>query len=619
MSSYLKSVDADWYKQRLSGALLFALAGFFLLFTRFFYLQVIEGAEFKRLSENNCIRLQTIDPPRGLIFDAKGSLLVDNRPSFDLGIVAKDAGALDQTIAKLSEYIQESPEALMEKILSSKGVPSHKPVILKTDMDRDMLAVVEVHKFELPGVEVIVRPVRNYAFGSNAVHLIGYVGQINAAELKAERYAGYNPGDLIGKFGVESVYERFLRGSAGGRQVEVNATGRVVRVLKTLNAKPGHNVYLSVEQNLQEKAESLLADQAGAAVAMDPRSGRILVLASSPSFDPNAFVAGMSRAEWETLISEANRPLENKAIQGEYPPASTYKIITAMAGLEEGVITEHTKVFCNGAYRLGNRNFRCWKKEGHGWMSVVDALAESCDVFFYEVGQRLGVDRIARYAKACGLGAKTEIGLDHEGTGLIPTSEWKKRRYGVGWQRGETLSVAIGQGFNLTTPLQMLSVAAAVANDGIIKKPYVVDAVKTSDGTRIYEAAEHSVGRMPASENTLAIIKKGLWKVVNGNRGTARLARIDGVEVSGKTGTAQVVGRKDSDSFRKIETRHHLKSHAWFIAYAPSENPVIAVSVIVEHGEHGSSAAAPIARDIIAAHLGKNQPVDVTALNDEVR
>ena len=619
MSSYLKSVDADWYKQRLSGALLFALAGFFLLFTRFFYLQVIEGAEFKRLSENNCIRLQTIDPPRGLIFDAKGSLLVDNRPSFDLGIVAKDAGALDQTIAKLSEYIQESPEALMEKILSSKGAPSHKPVILKTDMDRDMLAVVEVHKFELPGVEVIVRPVRNYAFGSNAVHLIGYVGQINAAELKAERYAGYNPGDLIGKFGVESVYEPFLRGSAGGRQVEVNATGRVVRVLKTLNAKPGHNVYLSVDQNLQEKAESLLADQAGAAVAMDPRSGRILVLASSPSFDPNAFVAGMSRADWETLISEANRPLENKAIQGEYPPASTYKIITAMAGLEEGVITEHTKVFCNGAYRFGNRDFRCWKKEGHGWMSVVDALAESCDVFFYEVGQRLGVDRIARYAKACGLGAKTEIGLDHEGTGLIPTSEWKKRRYGVGWQRGETLSVAIGQGFNLTTPLQMLSVAAAVANDGIIKKPYVVDAVKTSDGTRIYEAAEHSVGRMPASENTLAIIKKGLWKVVNGNRGTARLARIDGVEVSGKTGTAQVVSRKDSDSFRKIETRHHLKSHAWFIAYAPSENPVIAVSVIVEHGEHGSSAAAPIARDIIAAHLGKNQPVDVTALNDEVR
>jgi len=612
-------VDADWYKQRLSGALLFALAGFFLLFTRFFYLQVIEGAEFKRLSENNCIRLQTIDPPRGLIFDAKGSLLVDNRPSFDLGIVAKDAGALDQTIAKLSEYIQESPEALMEKILSSKGAPSHKPVILKTDMDRDMLAVVEVHKFELPGVEVIVRPVRNYAFGSNAVHLIGYVGQINAAELKAERYAGYNPGDLIGKFGVESVYEPFLRGSAGGRQVEVNATGRVVRVLKTLNAKPGHNVYLSVDQNLQEKAESLLADQAGAAVAMDPRSGRILVLASSPSFDPNAFVAGMSRADWETLISEANRPLENKAIQGEYPPASTYKIITAMAGLEEGVITEHTKVFCNGAYRFGNRDFRCWKKEGHGWMSVVDALAESCDVFFYEVGQRLGVDRIARYAKACGLGAKTEIGLDHEGTGLIPTSEWKKRRYGVGWQRGETLSVAIGQGFNLTTPLQMLSVAAAVANDGIIKKPYVVDAVKTSDGTRIYEAAEHSVGRMPASENTLAIIKKGLWKVVNGNRGTARLARIDGVEVSGKTGTAQVVSRKDSDSFRKIETRHHLKSHAWFIAYAPSENPVIAVSVIVEHGEHGSSAAAPIARDIIAAHLGKNQPVDVTALNDEVR
>ena len=619
MSSYLKSVDTDWYKQRLSGAMLWAMAGFFLLFTRFFYLQIIEGEEFKRLSENNCIRLQTIDPPRGLIFDAKGSLLVDNRPSFDLGIVARNARFLEQTLAKLAEYMQESPEALMEKIRSSKGVPSHKPVILKSDIDRDLLAVVEVHKFELPGVEVIVRPVRNYAFGSNAVHLIGYVGQINAAELKTERYAGYNPGDLIGKCGVESVYERFLRGKAGGRQIEVNATGRVVRVLKTLNAKSGHNVYLSIDQNLQEKAESLLAGQAGAVVAMDPRNGRILALTSSPSFDPNLFVGGMSRADWETLVSDAGRPLENKAIQGEYPPASTFKIITAMAGLEEGVITEHTKIFCNGIYRFGNRDFRCWKKEGHGWMSVVDALAESCDVFFYEVGQRLGVDRIARYAKACGLGAKTEIGLDHEGAGLIPTSEWKKKRYGVSWQRGETLSVAIGQGFNLTTPLQMLSVAAAVANDGQLVKPYVVDAVEAGDGTRVYEAAEHSAGRMPASENTLAIIQKGLWKVVNGNRGTARIARIDGIHVSGKTGTAQVVSRKGSESFRKIETRKHLKSHAWFIAYAPSENPAIAVSVIVEHGEHGSSAAAPVARDVIAAYLGKNKPADDAAQNDEVR
>jgi penicillin-binding protein 2 len=619
LNSYLKSVDTDWYKQRLSGAMLWALAGFFLLFTRFFYLQIVEGEEFKRLSENNCIRLQTIDPPRGLIFDSKGSLLVDNRPSFDLGIIVQNARFLDQTVAILAEHIQESPEALMDKIRSSRGVPPHKPIILKSDIGRDLLAVVEVHKFELPGVEVIVRPVRNYAFGSSAVHLIGYVGQINAAELKSERYDGYNSGDLIGKFGVESVYERFLRGEAGGRQIEVNATGRIARVLKTVNARSGHNVYLSIDQNLQEKAESLLAGQAGAVAAMDPRSGRILALSSSPSFDPNSFAAGMSRAEWETLISNDKRPLENKAIQGEYPPASTFKIITAMAGLEEGVITEHTKIFCNGAYRFGDRDFRCWKKEGHGWMNVVDALAESCDVFFYEVGHRLGVDRIARYAKACGLGTKTRIGLDHEGAGLVPTSAWKKQRFGVSWRRGETLSVAIGQGFNLATPLQMLSVAAAVANEGQLKQPYVVDAVEAPDGTKVYQAEEHSAGRIPASEKTLAIIKKGLWKVVNGNRGTARIAKIQGIQVSGKTGTAQVVSRKSSDSSRKIETRAHLKSHAWFVAYAPSENPVIAVSVIVEHGEHGSSAAAPIARDVIAAYLGKKMSQDAAVMNGEVR
>ncbi len=408
-------------------------------------------------------------------------------------------------------------------------------------------------------------------------------------------------------------------GGNGGKANRGECYGTGCEVLQTLNAKPGHNVYLSIDQELQEKAESLLADQAGAVVAMDPRNGRILVLASSPSFDPNSFVAGMSRADWEALISGANRPLENKAIQGEYPPASTFKIITAMAGLEEGVITEHTKIFCNGFYRFGNRDYRCWKKEGHGWMSVVDALAESCDVFFYEVGQRLGVDRIARYAKACGLGTRTRIGLDHEGAGLVPTSEWKKQRYGVGWQRGETLSVAIGQGYNLTTPLQMLSVAAAVANNGQLKKPYVVDAMEAPDGTMVYGAVEHSAGRIPASENTLSIIKKGLWKAVNGNRGTAGIARIHGVEVSGKTGTAQVIGRKDSDSFRKVESRQHLKSHAWFIAYAPSENPVIAVSVIVEHGEHGSSAAAPVARDVIAAYLGKNKPADAATPKEEIR
>lgn len=607
MTKYLKTADQDWYKQRLA-RIAFCVAGTFcLIFIRLFYLQVVNGDELRRLSKNNCIRLKSTDPSRGMIFDRNGTLLVDNRPAFDLNIVLKDAKPIEQTVKKLSKYINVPESELMAKIENDKTVSSYKPIILKKDIGRDTLAAVEVRKFDLPGVAVDVKPRRHYVEPQTAAHLIGYLSEINADELNSGEYPGYTVGDYIGKYGIEKIFESFLQGKRGGRQVEVNVMGQVVRILKTVDAQPGQNLYLTIDLRVQKKAEELLKGVAGAVAAMDPQTGQILALASSPSFDQNIFVDGMSHEQWDSLVSNPLRPLENKAIQGEYPPGSTFKIITAIAGLEEGVIDKNTILFCPGWYKYGNRVYRCWKHAGHGDINVVKALAESCDVFFYQVGQKLGIDRLSMYAIASGLGSPTGIDLDHESAGLIPTAEWKKRRIGIDWQGGETLSVAIGQGYDLATPLQMLDFIAAVANGGKIYKPLILKSVYSSEGSVILESKKQLVGKLPVSKQTLQIIKEGLWDVVNNRKGTAWIAHVDGLDISGKTGTSQVVGRSKEHGLSEEELAHELKSHAWFVAFAPSEDPKIAVSVIVEHGGHGSSAAAPIAREVIKTYFGYNE------------
>ncbi len=603
MDGYYKTADGEWYKQRLNGAMLCVLAAFTILIIRLFYLQVIEGEEYRRLSNSNCIRLKSIDAPRGLIFDRDRNLLVDNRPSFDLSIILKDAKPVDRTIEKLSGLINVPEEELMPAIDKHKGLMAYKPILLASDIGRDMLAAIEVHKFDLPGVVVSVKPRRHYIFHQSASHLLGYLSQINLEELRSRKYPGCRTGDFIGKFGIEKTYQGFLRGDRGGQQVEVDVTGQVVRVIKSVPAVPGHNILLTIDSDLQKKAESLIAGLAGAVVAMDPVSGHILALTSSPSFDQNDFVSGMSSQQWNSLVSNPKRPMSNRAVQGLYPPASTYKIVTAMAGLEEKVIDTETTFYCPGHYRYGDRVFRCWKRGGHGEVNVVDALAQSCDVFFYQVGQELGVDRLAWYAKACGLGKPTGIELDHEAAGLIPTAAWKKRRTGVAWMGGETLSVAIGQGYNLTTPIQMLALTAAVANNGIRLRPQVMKAIETVEGKVVQTVKREELGVLPAGKETLAIIKKSLWEVVNNRKGTAWIAHVEGLNISGKTGTAQVVSRKKDAPDSEEEVKEAFKPHAWFVAYAPSDSPKIAVVVIVEHGEHGSSAGGPVARELIKLYL----------------
>jgi penicillin-binding protein 2 len=607
LTKYLKTADQDWFKQRLV-RIAFCVAGTFcLIFIRLFYLQVINGEELRRLSENNCIRLQSTDPSRGMIFDRNGIRLVDNRPAFDLNIVLKDAKPIEQTVKKLSEYINVPESELMSKIENDKTVSSYKPILLKKDIGRNALAAIEVRKFDLPGVVVDVKPRRHYIERQTAAHLIGYLSEINADELNSGEYPGYTVGDYIGKFGIEKIFESFLQGKRGGRQVEVNVMGQVVRNLKTVDAQPGQNLYLTIDLRVQKKAEALLTGVAGAVAAMDPQTGQILALASSPSFDQNIFVDGMSHEQWDALVSNPLRPLENKVIHGEYPPASTFKIITAIAALEEGVIDKNTTFYCPGYYKYGNRVYRCWRPAGHDSVNVVKALAQSCDVFFYQVGQKLGIDRLSMYAIASGLGSPTGIDLDHEASGLIPTKEWKKRRTGVAWQGGETLSVAIGQGFDLATPLQMLVLTSAVANGGKIYQPLILKSVYSPEGSVILESKKQLTGKLPVSKKTLEIIKEGLWNVVNNKKGTAWIAHVEGLDISGKTGTAQVVGRSKEHGLSEEKLSQRLKSHAWFVAYAPSVDPKIAVSVIVEHGGHGSSAAAPIAKEVIKTYFGQDE------------
>lgn len=605
---YLDPVFSEWYKVRLTGAAAVILLAFGVLGFRLFVLQVLEGPEYRRLSENNCIRLQTIEAPRGVIYDRNGALLVDNRPAFHLQIVLKDARPVPETLARLSGYTG-IPVSRFEAAIEKRGAtPDYRPLTLMRDIGRDLLAVVEAHRFDLPGIVVDVQPLRHYLTGV-APHLIGYLSEIRPDELRSDRYPGARGGDYVGRYGVERTAESLLRGENGGRQVEVDARGRVVRVLDRVEPAPGQNLRLTLDLNLQQRAEDLFAEKVGALVAIDPANGEVLAMVSNPGFDPNAFVQGMSHEEWRSLISNPDRPMENKVVQAEYPPASTYKIVTALAALEAGVVDEETEFFCPGHLVFGDRTFRCWKRGGHGHVAVAEALAVSCDVFFYQVGDRLGVDRLAEYAQKCGLGQPTGVELDNEGAGLIPTAAWKRRRTGVAWQRGETLSIAIGQGYNLATPLQMAVLTAAVANGGTLYRPRIVRQVESLDGQVVSRREPEAFGRLPASPENLEIVRQGLWRVVNGPRGTARGVAMSDIRISGKTGTAQVISKRTEEMDpENLNDRH--KPHAWFVAIGERESAQIAVAVLVEHGEKGSGTAAPIAAEIIRAHfLGVNPEI----------
>jgi len=583
---------------------------FLLLGGRLFFLQVLQGERFTYLAENNRIRLKKIPGTRGMVFDRKGQLLVDSYPSFDLLFVPEDATEPETTLQHLARFLGREEREFLKLFEESKGKPPFEEIVLARDIDWRAVVAVESRQLDLPGVTLRVRPRRNYLNTSMAAHLLGYLGEINRKQLTTLRARGYSTGDEIGQFGLERRWEEHLRGQSGGQQVEVDALGRRVRVLHEVEDVPGHNVFLTLDRDLQETGYQALRGKEGAIVALDVNSGAILALVSTPAFDPNVFARGINAEQWRAMIRDRTNPLNNRALQGQYPPASTFKIVVAIAALEEGLIKPETRIFDPGFYPVGNRVFRDWKKGGHGWVDLHKAIVESCDVYFYQLGQQLGIDRIAQYARMLGLGGKTGIALDDEKSGLIPDTAWKKKRFGQPWFPGETPSAAIGQGYLTATPLQMANLLAAVTNGGTFYRPWFVRKVESLDGMLIREYGPEKIRSVAFKEGTLEQVRRALRDVVNSGSGTGTRARSNLVEIAGKTGTAQVAEMRGG-FVKNEQLSYAIRDHAWFVAYAPFEKPEIAVAVLIEHGGHGGSAAAPVAKMVIEKYFSlKGQPAD---------
>jgi len=597
--------EPEEFKARYKYLVFAAVVVFLIIFVRLWYLQVIKEHEFRLLSENNRIRLRKISAVRGMIMDRKGRILADNRPSFNVMVMPEDVDDLQGLTKRLSRFLHLSASKIEGKI-RDRNRPPFQPIKIKGDISWREMSLLKTNRLDLPGVQISIEPIRTYPHGKVAAHILGYVGEIDKEELKSKK--GYKMGDCVGKCGVEWAWEGHLRGIDGGRQVEVDAVGKEVRVLREVPPIPGHNLYLTIDLDLQRYAEKLLSERAGAIIAMDPTTGEILAFCSSPSFQPSLFAKGISVKEWEELVSSPLHPLQNRGIQGLYPPGSVFKIVTAAAGLEEGVITPRTILYCSGIYHVGRRGYQCWRRGGHGAVDLHRGLVESCDIFFYQVGERLGVEKLSRYAEGFGLGRPTGIDLKGEKSGLIPTAEWKKDRLGEPWYAGETVSMAIGQGYLLVTPLQLLNLISSIANGGRVLKPQIAKRVEDVDGNVLEEYRPKQIGRLPISQRTLNEIKEALVDVVRDKRGTGRAARLAGVEIAGKTGTAQVIRlRGTGRRLKPEEVPYEWRDHAWFVAYAPASDPEIAVVVLIEHGGHGGAAAAPIAGKMIKKYLDLKQ------------
>ncbi len=607
MSSFRYGTETtDAIKKKVRVFAILVVISFLCLWMRIWYLQILKWQYLTGLSESNRVRMVTLPANRGMIKDRNGETLVSIRPAFNLYLIPEDVSELDSSLDKLSQIISFDREKLKKEMRRSKAF---EEVLIKGDISREEVAFVEENNMSLPGIQIKAEPLRNYVHNSLASHTLGYLGEISKASLERDKGASYRQGDFVGKNGLENIYEITLRGKKGYKEVEVDVSGRELKTLRKLPPQSGNNLVLTLDVRVQQELEKLISGTMekvlnGSVVVMKVQTGEIIAIASNPSFDPNMFAAGISPENWNTLVNDEWHPLQNRSIHGQYPPGSTYKIVTAIAGLEEGIIKPDTSIFCPGHFKLGRGRYRCWKKSGHGSVNLHDALVQSCDVYFYTIGHRLGIDTIAKYAKRFGLGSPTRLGLSQEKKGLIPTTRWKLLNKKEPWLLGETISASIGQGYNLVTPIQQASMISAVANGGVLLKPYLVKRIEEPEGHSQNEFFPKIVGQLGVAPENLAQIRKALRDVVNGARGTAKRSRLKNIIVSGKTGTAQVVRMKSNEELEKDEAIPvKYRDHAWFVAFAPYEKPEIAVSVIIEHGGHGGATAVPIAGAVLKKYF----------------
>lgn len=547
---------------------------FILLFLRLIQLQIVEKEKFSDLAIENAAKTVPTPAPRGIIYDRHGKVMVENRPIFSVQVLPYILSS--KTEKKRQEILTSLSELLGEKV--EFKVSASSPLIVRDNIPLETAVRIEERKRELEGVVVSFRPVRLYPHGSTASHVLGYVGEIEAKELEKLREKGYRLRDIIGKDGIEKIYDREIRGIDGGKKIEVDVYGTPLRILESLEPIPGADVKLTIDLEMQQAVEEALGKQEGAVIVLDPRSGEVLALASYPNFDPNIFADPLQNWKWRE-IKQKKHPFMNRSL-AIYPPGSIFKVVTLTAALEEGLAKPDEIINCPGYYRVNNRIAKCWLEGGHGPITVMESLVWSCDVVFYELGRRVGPDLLAKYAAAFGLGSRTNIDLPQEKKGTVPTRDWKEKYMREPWYEGDSINYGIGQGFVQVTPLQMAILFGSIAS-GKILKPYLVAEIKDKDRGILYKGKSQIIAPVPLSSKNLKLVRDALREVIR--RGTGVAARVAGIPAAGKTGTAENPG----------------KAHAWFVCYAPYHDPEIVITVFVAHGGHGDRAAAYVARDIL--------------------
>ncbi len=609
------------HQERADIILNLVVACFAILLARLWYLQIYKGKQFFNYSLENRLRKDIVRAPRGMVFSRNSVLLTHNVPRFDAVIIPQYLESRDETIQYLANVLSMNPDSISKILKKFQGQARYIPVVIKKNISRREVAIIETEAHKLPGVMIETFISREYTDKDAGAHLLGYISEISQEKLpklrERDKYE-YKLGDFIGQAGIEQQLDLDIRGIDGYQFMEVDARGRMKRHVGSddlymgvdnKNPLPGNNVRLTVDRDVQLAAFHALDGKDGAAVAVDIESGEVIAMVSRPGFDPSVFSSGLTSNYWGQLVMDEKRPLRDRVIQEHYSPGSVFKTLVAIAALEEGIVNEKTTINCTGKFQMGARTFHCWKKEGHGSVDIYRSIRESCDTYYYKIGTQIDIDTIHKYATLFGMGQRLGIILPRETTGLIPTKAWKKKRTGQEWQKGETLSCVIGQSFINTTPLQLAMFYSTIANEGKLWRPHVIKEVFSSTGELKNNVQPELIHQFKLSDATWKMIKQSLYEVVNVPGGTAYSQRGKGIQMAGKTGTSQVVSFSADKIFNKCENNEYkFRHHGLFAGYAPSKNPKIAFAVVVEHGCHGSSAAGPVAKAMASAYMNKYYP-----------